>query len=191
MLLSGLWAAVVLLAGALGCTLSSLQTGLQLLTLACCNSLTYVTPALLQPLLGPLAAWVTGVAGRLVWWCAQRAAGAVMGVLCWCAPAWYVGPLVQQACAASGDWQEGCMALLGPHAAQGPDSLSLPHSWWFTVLLHVWLGCVLRQLVAWRAGVGSGRCLQEDRQQKLEAARQRRDQKLQQRKRQKKKHEHN
>jgi hypothetical protein len=187
---AGVQAAVVLLAGALGGTLSSLQAGLQLLTAACCNSLAHVTPARLQPLLGAVAAWVTGVAGRLGWWCVQRAAGAVMGVLCWCAPVWYVGPLVQQACAASGDWQEGCMALLGPYAAQGPDILSLPHSWWFTVLLHVWLGCVFRQLVVSRAGEGRGRWLQEERQQKLEAARQKKEQKVQQRWKQKKKQGH-
>ncbi len=82
------------------------------------------------------------------------------------------------------------MALLGPHAAQGPDSLVLPHSWWFTVLLHVWLGCVLRQLVACRAGEGIDRWLQEERQQRLEAARQKKEQKAQQRRRQKKQHGH-
>ncbi len=81
------------------------------------------------------------------------------------------------------------MALLGPHAAQGPDSLSLPHSGWFTVLLHVWLGWVLRQLVACRAGEGSGRWPQEQRQQRLETARQRKEQKVQQRRRQKKQQE--
>ncbi len=82
------------------------------------------------------------------------------------------------------------MALLGPHAAQGPDSLSLPHSWWFTVLLHVWLGCVLKQLVAWQVGQGSGRWLQEEQRQGMGTARQREEQRLLQRKRHKKQQGH-
>ena len=78
---AGVQAAVVLLAGALGGTLSSLQAGLQLLTVACCNSLAHVTPGLLQLLFGAVAAWVTGVAGRLGWWCAQRAYAVLLTLL--------------------------------------------------------------------------------------------------------------
>jgi hypothetical protein len=53
------------------------------------------------------------------------------------------------------------------------------------LLVHVWLGCIFRQLVACRAGQAAGRWLQEERQQKLEAARQRKEQKVQQRRQQK------
>jgi hypothetical protein len=173
-------AAVVLLARGLGCTLSLMQAGLQLLYAACSSGLAS------NPLLAALAAWVTNLASWLGLWCAQHAAGVVMGVLCWAAPAWYVGPLVQRACAASGVWQEGCLELLQPYAAQAPDSLSLSHSWWFMLLVQVWVGCILKKLVAvWTGGTGN-RWLREARQHKLEVARQRKEQKVQQRRQQKK-----
>jgi hypothetical protein len=193
-------AAVVLLAGGLGCTLSLMQAGLQLLYAACRGSLAWVPPGPIKyaamSLLSAVAAHVTGWGSRLGLWCVQHAAGAMMGVSCWAAPAWYVGPLVQRACAASGVWQEGCLELLQPFAAQAPDSLSPSHSWWFTVFVHVWVACIMRQLVALRTGVTDGRWLQQqrqrqqqERQQRLEAARQRKEQKVQQR-RQQKRHGH-
>jgi hypothetical protein len=184
----GLEAAVVLLARGLGCTLSLMQAGQQLLAAACRHSLARVAPGPLKllavPLLSAVAAHVTSLASCLGLWSVQRVAGVAMGVLCWAAPAWYVGPLVQHACAASGVWQEGCLELLQPYAAQAPDSLSLSHSWWFTVIVHVWVGCIIRQLVACRAGKAAGRWLQEERQLRLEAERQRKEQKVQQRRQQ-------
>ena len=189
----GVEAVVVLLARGLGCSLSLIQAGLQLLYAACRGSLAWVPPGPVKlaavSLLSAAAAHVTGLGSRLGSRWVQRAAGAVMGVLSWAAPAWYVGPLVQRACAASGVWQEGCLELLQPYAAQAPDSLSLSHSWWFTIMIHVWVGCICWQLVACRGGESGGRWLQEERQQRLEAARQRKEQKLQQR-RQQKRHGH-
>ena len=187
----GVEAAVVLLARGLGCTLNSMQAGVQLLSGGFSGILARVPPGPLKPiavsLLSAVTPHVTGLVSRLGLWWVQRAAGAVMGVLCWVAPAWYVEPLVQRACAASGVWQEGCLELLQPYAAQAPDSLSLSHSWWFTVIVHVWVGCILRQLLVLRACESDGRWLHQrrQRQQRLEAARQRKEQKVQQRRQQK------
>jgi hypothetical protein len=184
-------AAVVLLARGLGCTLSMMQAGLQLLLAACSGTLARVPGPLksVMVLLGAPAAHVTRTASWLGFWWVQHAAAATMGVLMWTAPAWYVGYMVGEVCAASGVWREGCLQLLEPYAAQAPDSLSLSQPWWFTVVIHVWVGCILRQLVACRGGEGGGRWLREERQQRLEAERQRREQRVQQR-RQQRRHGH-
>jgi hypothetical protein len=191
----GVEAAVVLLARGLGCILSMLQAGQQLLFMGCSSSLARVPAGPLKTLvvwlLSAVIAPIARLGSRLGLWWVQGAAGVVMGVLCWAAPAWYVGPLVQRACAASGVWQEGCLELLQPYAAQAPDSLSLSHPWWFTVFILVWVGWILRRLLVLTACEPDDRRLhqQRQRQQRVEAVRHRKEQKVQQR-RQQKRHGH-
>lgn len=82
----------------------------------------------------------------------QVSAWALTGVLTWAMPRPVVEPLVHESCAIMGQWRDSCQQLLGPHvSSMASESLSLPHSWWFSVVLQLWLGFLLWRITYWYA----------------------------------------
>lgn len=121
---------------------------------------------------------------RLAGFALQTAAMALVGVLTWALPKSVVEPLVQESCAIMGQWHDSCHQLLGPHvSSMAAESLSLPHSWWFTVVLQLWLGFLLWRITYRYAHIDElmqQRQAQAERDRK-EAARHKKEQKVQQR----------